>query len=415
MNQPHFAALSAADSIAQELSSPTTIDETCSARHRPWPQSLADGAAGIALLHIERARSGHGDWNTARTWLAAAAAHEVTAAANAGLFYGAPALAFVTHAAAGNTGRYRRALAQLDEAVIAVTRTRLAAAHGRIDGGTLPVMKEFDLVRGLAGLGAYHLRRHPGHEITRDVLAYLVRLTEPLPIPGQLPPWWTDCSPNGEPDPAFPRGHGNFGLSHGISSVLALLALAAQRGPHVAGAVEAIGRICAWTDQWRHDGNDGPWWPGLITIDQVHDQHVESSLRPRPSWCYGVAGMARAQQLAGIALQDHGRKHAAENAMLAALRDPAQLSLIPGIGLCHGMAGLLQAACRMTEDLPGSGIRGELARLAAMLTARLADARTRTRPGPGLMDGTAGAALALHTFGSGTPPASGWDAVLMLA
>jgi hypothetical protein len=68
-----------------------------------WSQSLAGGAAGIALLHVERARSGHGDWATARSWLAGAASGSTTAASNARLFFGVPALAFLFHIAAEPT------------------------------------------------------------------------------------------------------------------------------------------------------------------------------------------------------------------------------------------------------------------------------------------------------------------------
>ncbi|MEV6987275.1 lanthionine synthetase C family protein [Sphaerisporangium sp. NPDC051017] len=412
MNSPDPDALAVASSIAARLSDPRAAwSTTPPTRGRAWPQSLAGGAAGIALLHIERARSGHGHWDTAQTWLSVAASGALTAAANAGLFFGAPALAFVTHAAAGPSGRYRRALASLDEAAIAVTRTRLAVAHARIDRGERPTMKEFDLIRGLAGLGAHHLGRHPDHQITSDTLSYMVRLTEPLPAGGELPPWWTDVSPNGEPSPDYPHGHGNFGLAHGIGSVLALLSLALLRNLPVAGADEAIERICAWTDLWRQQDDAGPWWPGLITVDQVREQRVEPTLRPRPSWCYGISGTARAQQLAGMALGDAARQQAAENAMLATLRDPEQLDLLPEIGLCHGMAGLLQAAWRMATDSRSPDIGAELPRLTARLAAQL----SHPLPDPELLDGAAGAALALHTVGIGAAPATGWDTFLLLA
>lgn len=335
----------------------------------------------------------------------------MTAAANAGLFFGAPALAFVTHAAAGSSGRYRSALTRLDEAACAVTRTRLAAAHTRIDRGERPSMKEFDLIRGLAGLGAYHLGRHPDHQITSDVLSYLVRLTQPLPAGGELPPWWTDVAPNGKPSPDYPHGHGNFGLSHGVGSVVALLSLALLRNLAVAGADDAVGRICAWTDRWRQQSDAGPWWPGFITTDQVREQRVEPSLRPRPSWCYGISGTARAQQLAGMALGDAERQRSAENAMLATLRDDTQLDLLPEIGLCHGMAGLLQAAWRMAADARNPHICAEIPHLTARLTAQLG----YPAPSPELLDGAAGAALALHTIGTSAAPASAWDAFLLLA
>jgi hypothetical protein len=128
---------------------------------RAWPQSLAGGATGIALLHIERARTGHGDWNTAHTWLTTAMRGEVSAAVNANLYFGAPALAYITHRAASAASRYLRILERLDTATLTVTRNRLAAAHQRIDRAERPPMEEFDLIQGLSGLGAYHLSRHP--------------------------------------------------------------------------------------------------------------------------------------------------------------------------------------------------------------------------------------------------------------
>jgi len=319
-------------------------------------------------------------------------------------------LAFVTHAAAGTSRRYRRALRRLDDAVITLTRTRLATAHARIDRGERPTMREFDLIHGLTGLGSHHLHHHPHHPITDQLLSYLVRLTEPLPGTHGLPPWWTDVSPNGEPSPEYPHGHGNVGLSHGIGSAMALLSLAVLNNRPVPGADEAVARMCAWTDQWRQHDDVGPWWPGFITADQVRTRHVGRALRPRPSWCYGISGTARAQQLAGMALKDPARQSTAETAMLTTLRDQAQLERLPEIGLCHGRAGLLQAAWRMATDAHTPLIGDELPHVAARLRAQL----TQHAAVPELLDGAAGAALALHTFGTGTSM-SCWDSLLLLA
>jgi lantibiotic biosynthesis protein len=413
MNRDVPAELTAADDLASTLADPRIMSgRVPPADGRTWPQSLAGGAAGIALLHVERARSGRADWATARTWLSAAVGGEVTAAANASLYFGAPALAFVLRIAASSSGGYRRALAALDDATLSVTRTRLAQAHARIDQAERPELREFDVIRGLAGLGAYYLSSHPDHQVTRDVLSYLVRLTEPLPGADGLPPWWASVAPSGEPSPDYPDGHGNLGLSHGIGSVLAVLSLALLRGLTVPGMADAAGRICAWTDQWRHGGNTS-WWPGFITIEQARDHHVDPGLRPRPSWCYGIAGTARAQQLAAMALREPARQEAAESAMLAVLRDPAELSRLRETGLCHGTAGLLHAAWRMAADARTPAISAELPLLAARLTAQLKD--SQSAHGPELLDGTAGAALALHSIGTGTAPAPCWDAFLALA
>ncbi|MEV6397331.1 lanthionine synthetase C family protein [Streptomyces sp. NPDC051907] len=410
--RPIPQALALADTLATELSDPRTAWNAAPPRGRAWPQSLAGGAAGIALLHIERAHCGRGDWDTVHNWLASAAHGDLTAAANASLYMGAPALAFAMNAAAGDSSRYQRALKKLDDATITVTRRRLAQAHARIESGEAPAMKEFDVIRGLAGLGAYHLKRHPDHPITAEVLAYLVRLTGPRPPEHGLPAWWTGVAPDGEVSPDYPGGHGNFGMAHGIGSVLALLSLTLLDGPAVPGTHEAVERICAWTDRWLQHDATGFWWPGLITLDQARRHQVDPALRPRPSWCYGIAGTARAQQLAGMALGDGARQQTAEHAMLATLQDPAQLNMLTETGLCHGTAGLLQAACRMATDATTPALTAELPRLTDRLTRQI----TRlTQRDPELLDGTAGSALALHTLGTDTPPESGWDTFLLLA
>lgn len=409
---PAPAALSVADRLAGALTDPSRAwPDGPPPSGRAWPQSLAGGASGIALLHIERARTGRGDWSTAHAWLSAAVHGEVSAASNANLFFGSPALAFVTHLADSGSGRYSRLLARLDTATLTITRTRLTEAHARIDRAQRAPMAEFDLIRGLSGLGAYHLSRHPDHQITRDVLSYLVRLTDQLPSANGLPPWWTSVAPNGEPSSQYPHGHGNVGLSHGIGSALSVMSLALLRALHVPGMANAVARICAWTDQWRQGDETGPWWPGLITIEQATDGHIDPALRPRPSWCYGVSGTARAQQLAGLALGEPARVQAAENAILAALRDPIQLDLLPEIGLCHGTAGLLHAAWRMAADTGSAAITAELPHLADRLIVAL----DRPDHDSELLDGAAGAALALHTVGTGSAPAPHWDAFLAMA
>ncbi|MGH4028781.1 lanthionine synthetase C family protein [Actinomycetota bacterium Odt1-20B] len=405
-------ALSTADELADLLADPSTAwPNGTPDGGRAWPQSLAGGASGIALLHIERARTGRGDWNTAHAWLATAVRGEISAAPNANLYFGAPALAFITHRAASALYRYEPLLERLDAATLTITRKRLTAAHQRLHHADRPPMEEFDLIQGLSGLGAYHLSRHPHHKITLDTFAYLVRLTEPLPDPAGLPPWWMNTGPSGALELNYPGGHGNFGLAHGIGTALSVLSQALLHGVQVPGMIDAVERICVWTDRWRQGDDNRPWWPGQITVQQASDGHVPAALRPRPSWCYGVSGSARAQQLAGLALGDPHRVRVAENAILDALRDLTQLGQLPGIGLCHGMAGLMHAAWRMATETGNPEITAELSHLSERLIAAL----EQGDHDPELLDGMAGAALALHTLGTGHTPAPYWDTFLALA
>lgn len=59
---------------------------------RTRPQSLGGGAAGVALAHIQAARTGLGPWATAHTWLTRTFSEPITDHDNATLWLGAPAL-----------------------------------------------------------------------------------------------------------------------------------------------------------------------------------------------------------------------------------------------------------------------------------------------------------------------------------
>jgi hypothetical protein len=401
-------ARQAADTIAARLASPS---RALGSEVRGLPQSLSRGAAGIALLHVERALVGTGNWETAHAWLSAAVRDDIDAGFDASLLFGAPALAFAVHAAA-ESGRYARACAALRAGVEALTRQRLAQAHARIDRSDRPPLREFDSFHGLTGIGIYLLASNPCSDLMHDVLAYLVRLSQPLPREREgLPGWWSTLAPTGKLSPAFPGGHGNVGIAHGISGPLALLSLSMRRGVVIDGHTDAIGRICAWLDTWRREHPSGSRWPEKITLDAMHRQQCKHTVPLRPSWCYGTPGIARAQQLAAIATGDIARQQMAEAALLGCLSDPAQLARVTDGGLCHGAAGLFQTIWRAAADATTPALRAHL----PFLLGILLDRYEASGESPSLLSGDAGVALALQTAATDTAPASGWDACLLLA
>ncbi|MFV0127224.1 lanthionine synthetase LanC family protein [Streptomyces sp. HMX112] len=327
------AALALADAIADRLADPDATP--LAASHR---QHLAYGPAGIALLHIEQAASGRGPWRRAHAWLAAAAHQPFTSGPHSHPFYGASAFAHVLACAADHLpGSYQRALDALDAQVAGDVCRRLGAAHRRIDSGRLPALAEFDVIRGLSGYGAYLLRRNPASAAVHTVLDYCVRLTEPISHRGEtVPGWWTKTGPSGRPDNRFLGGHANMGVAHGIAGVLALLALAAEHKTLVDGHLEALRTILAWLDRWQEEAQKGPSWPYWVTLGELRTGRAAPAIPRRPSWCYGTAGLARAQQLAALALRDATRQADAENALVGALTDPAQLQATADNGLWHG-------------------------------------------------------------------------------
>lgn len=409
------AAAVVADELSTALLTPPPMEhgDDFSPNSPRWhDQSLSKGAAGVAVLHGMRAQHGLADAKPVHAWLAIATRDDLTAGPGAGLWFGAPALAFALHSAA--PGTYPTAMANLDDGVTRLVRTRLEAAHARIDAGQRPSQYEFDLTRGLTGLGAYLLHREPGGALVRRVLAYLVRLTEPVAADDEAgagaPGWWTSDSSAHDRDPAYAAGEINLGMAHGISGPLTLLALALRQGVTVDGQQAAVDHICRWLEDWRQQAPAGPWWPERITVNELRTGRTRQDGPLRPSWCYGIPGLARAQQLAALALGDRVRQKAAEDALTRCLSDPVQLARISDPALCHGLAGLLTTTWHAAADAATPDLAAHLPHL----LDRLLDAAREVQPGalPGLIEGSAGIALTLHTVATGT--SGGWPACLLL-
>lgn len=178
-------------------------------------QSLSRGAAGVAVLLGARAQAGLGSTGRVHAWLSLAVRDGISAGTGSGLWFGAPAVAFAMAVSA--PGHYPSATWALKQAVAGMAQARLQAAHDRIAAAARPPLSEFDLVRGLTGIGAYLLHCEPGPQLLRQVLQYLVRLTEPVPAGDAAgtgaPGWWTGDSPGVQT--AVDGGHANLGMAHG--------------------------------------------------------------------------------------------------------------------------------------------------------------------------------------------------------
>lgn len=339
------------------------MSTTTAAMPAGWGQTLADGAPGIALLHIARAHAGLDGWEPVHRIVQAMTREPIQAHPEiTNLFQGASAVAYALHTATRPV--YRTALTKLDHSITDLIHARLDAAHRRMDQGQLARAREYDLINGLTGLGAYLLHRRDD-DLLRDVLAYLVRLTHPVRIGAEtLPGWWATGSPDRRQEARWGDGHAGFGMAHGIAGPLALLSAAMRRGVIVSGHAEAIRIICIWLDQWRTGQGRLTSWPEVIDHDELRAGTSTRTGRHRPSWCYGTPGIARALQLAGLAVGDPYRAWIAEQAILGCLTDDRQLAHLTDAGVCHGWAGLIHTARRAasdaaTSDLPTAVIAAE--------------------------------------------------------
>lgn len=380
----------------------------------PWHgESLASGAAGIALPHIERAhRERHPHlqdhrWGMAHQWVQAAGAAGVSTTNSCGLFLGVPAVTFTLYTA----GRYRATASRLLGETVALTHRRTDDATGRLSTDEPATFAEYDTLFGLTGLGALLLAIAPGEDALQRVLTHLVSLTWPRTVQDcTVPGWWVSHDPHRGASEHFPGGHANFGMAHGMAGILALLAAAKRAEITVDGHDEAILTLLEHLDYWAQDGPAGPWWPEHISLSELTSGRPHPCGPARPSWCYGTPGIARAGQLAALALGDKDSQAFFEHALDRCLSDDAQLHRIIDAGVCHGWAGLFQTTWRAATEARSPRLAAHLPRLAEALATN-AELGTRGR---GLLDGTAGTALALMTATTGTSPATGWDTCLLI-
>lgn len=374
---------------------------------------MGHGLAGTALYEMVLARN-HGDWAAGHAAAKAMNARPITAhPETASLYRGAPAVAYVLHIAGHRA--YERAVAELDAEVVAIVADRLNSAERRMDRKVPPLMREYDLISGLTGLGAYLLQRGRDHAL-EQVLRYVVRLlTETLTVDGyQVPGWWAAAGLRDQPETGpLAMGHANFGIAHGVTGPLALLALAHRAGYTVDGQAQALAEAIAHLTTWAqplNGGGDG--WPEYLPLDAYVRGPVPGAAPGRPSWCYGTPGIGRALQLAALAARDEHARRLAERTVLAAITDSRHLKQLKDASLCHGWSGLLLAADRTASDALTSDIARELPGLRKLLSSHLVQHAIPDTAG--LLTGHAGVLLTLHTLNPTHPVDLGWEACLLL-
>lgn len=413
-----------------EAASAAAVGQSAFPRPVGWqPTSLAQGDAGLALAcaYFDSCfpdggwdRIGHG-------YLAAAAeGAERHPYLPMGLFDGLAGIGLAAWSLHRDATRYQRLLSSVDEALlrhVAGQADRLTGLeHGMSPG-------EFDVISGLAGVGAYLLCRREGGTASAALGVALRALVALVACAGARPRCWTPPELMGNEVMAgrYPHGNLDCGLAHGIPGPLAMMSLALLRGVTVPGLSEAVDRAASWLAGHRANDRWGVNWPVAVpltaegTVEAVKPGCVDEP--SRSAWCYGAPGVARALWLAGLALDRPDWRHLAVEAMQAVCRRPVAARFIDSPTFCHGVSGLLLVALRFAND---TGLR-VFADAAVALTEQLLglyepDSMLGYRSfepdggrldSPGLLDGAPGVALTLLAAATDTEPV--WDRAFLLA
>lgn len=253
--------------------------------------------------------------------------------------------------AVGQTSRVRGYYKKLYNSLINFLITEVRAQY-------FPVFKEhllngtpirpslYEVIQGLAGIGVCALNdlTHPMlSSFLQEILELLVSLVKPIEIQGKWVPGWyvlPEFNMQEETKLRFPLGNFNLGLSHGITGVLAFLAIAYLHNIQVPRQREAIKHIATWLCSKRKRYKNSSYWEAMIPIDYDFNQETQENFSSRDAWCYGTPGVANTLYLASRALQDEELKKSALTDFQSIFFRTQKEWKIPGPTLCHGIGGL---------------------------------------------------------------------------
>ncbi|HEX7239078.1 MAG TPA: lanthionine synthetase C family protein, partial [Longimicrobiaceae bacterium] len=395
--------LAVAREIADALPAPGATEE--------GGPGVAGGDAGLALFHAWLARSTGGE-DASGPYLDAAAEALAEVPLGTGLYSGFSGVAWAAEllqGSAGEAGDGEDMNEEIDEALL--THVSLS-----------PWTTHYDLVSGPVGIAVYALERLPrrsGAAVLEQVVARLEETAVPMP---DGVAWHTTWSLLPEHQrPAYPTGHYNLGVAHGVPGAIAVLAQAVAAGVAPERARVLLDGAVAWLLA-RELPPEAPSRFGYSDAP---------GLEPAPSraaWCYGDPGIAAALLLAGRCADEEAWEREALRIARIAARRPVDAAGVVDAGVCHGAAGLALIYDRIFQATGDEELRDA----ALLWTRRTLEMRepgkgvagyqswgpTREGPSawlddPGLLTGAAGVALTL--LAAATPVEPAWDRFLLVS
>lgn len=199
-------------------------------------------------------------------------------------------------------------------------------------------------------------------------------------------------------------GAATTGLAHGVGGPLAFLATAHHAGHTMPGQPDAIHAAADWLVTWRTPEHTWPPHVSGHALDSARKGVPARTTGRTTAWCYGTPGIAAALTSAGRALGLPALSHTAADSMNALAARPPEDWDTEGTALCHGSAGILQSARRLSCRT-----------LAVQAVHATLDVALASNPN-GFLTGRAGTALALADLGGllSRPP-DAWDCLMLLS
>lgn len=341
--------------------------------------SFSSGYPGILLLftELERQFPNEGWEKSVHNYvlaIKAAIEQEGLRRGQQSLFGGLAGVCFALQCASLQGKRYKSMIDKLDNFLISAVESHyLVPLRQNLNNGVPSSPMLYEMMQGIAGICAYslqHLKNPLLEKLTRQILEVLVRLCQPINIQGcQVPGWY--IQPQDffleEDKKSYPKGNFNLGVSHGVSSLLGILALAFSQGIVVNGNQEAMETIANWLISKRHHHNNTYFWGSTVPFEEETGVHAVQMRATRDAWCYGVPGISRMLFLAGKALGNISWQKIAVEIFGNIFLEPTEKWHIPAPTFCHGIAGLFLINSYMAKDSAVAGLQKQQELLKEML------------------------------------------------
>jgi hypothetical protein len=270
--------------------------------------------------------------------------------------------------------------------------------------------RNFDLIDGICGIGAYALMRSDKAAAQRIFASSEQALLKLAERNGGMCAWHTGASRvrAGGVEQQRPGGY-DLGVAHGTPGVIGLLSHAIRLGLATAHTQQTLAECLRWMHAQENKCLTHSRFPSFVEDEGPSGKPQWSRL----AWCYGDLGVAAVVAVAAHAggEGDTGRwwRELAQHR----IDQPPATYLIADSGLCHGSAGALH----VIRALQSHGFKSESGqRLAGELEASLIESLPTLGEieDYGLIEGWSGALLALaeSRFAAG-PMLRPWNLCLL--
>jgi lantibiotic biosynthesis protein len=398
--------------------------------YQRWiPMSTCLGDVGMAVMcsHLANCFPNE-DWvDVGHQYMRSATASPIPRSTSIGLLSGLSGLGTAALLLAGDSNRYGRLLASVDDVVacrVLEVSAEIKVRACRCAAGDFGVAaREVDIVSGLSGAAIYLSKRAPNSSLCREALVEAIEALVSITSEPDHLRWKTPSSLLDEPADleVFPIGKLNMGFAHGLPGLLVGM-LSGIGVVDESRVLDSVTKASAWLMGHREDDDWGYNWPTAYRIEPAGATRLLTSpFGPsRSAWCYGVPGVAAALCTVALAADDIRLLDASIAAITSVRQRPHAIRRAGSPTLCHGMAGILQIVLRINNISANDELASFGDELLEQVISRfevnsLFGYRHEESSGvfvdnPGFLDGAAGVLLALCSATFEVEPK--WDMVL---